>query len=241
MRIYPAIDIKDGHCVRLVQGDFNQVTIFDENPAKVAKRWEEMGAEYLHLVDLDGARHGTAHNDQAVKQILKTVSIPVQIGGGIRTIDDIRTKLEMGVSRVILGTTAVLNPELTRNALSLYGEQIVAGVDASNGKAAISGWAEISERDSLSLIRELHEAGVQTVIYTDVAKDGMMSGPNIHMYQEAVSPSGPKIIAAGGVCTMEDLCNLKAAGVEGAIIGKALYLGSVNLQEAIEVTQQCSN
>jgi len=238
MQIYPAIDIKDGRCVRLVQGDFEQVTVYNDDPVSVAKEWENNGAIFLHLVDLDGALHGAAYNDEVVKRIVEAVSIPVQIGGGIRTMDDIRAKLEMGVNRVILGTVAVLDPSLTRNALDLYKERIVVGVDASNGKVAISGWKEISEHDSLAMIKELESAGVKTVVYTDVSKDGMMSGPNIPMYSEVASrTTSTQIIAAGGVSTLEDLRALKESGVNGAIIGKALYMGSIDLQEAIEVAQ----
>jgi phosphoribosylformimino-5-aminoimidazole carboxamide ribotide isomerase len=237
MQIYPAIDIKDGCCVRLVQGDFEQVTVYNDDPVSVAKEWEKKGAAFLHLVDLDGALHGAAYSDEVVKRIVAAVSIPVQIGGGIRTMGDIRAKLEMGVNRVILGTVAVRDPALTRSALDLYKERIVVGVDASNGKVAISGWKEISEHDSLAMIKDLADAGVQTVVYTDVSKDGMMSGPNVPMYKEAAT-TPTNIIAAGGVSTLDDLRALKESGIDGAIIGKALYLGSIDLQEAIEVAQR---
>ena len=234
MRIYPAIDIIDGRCVRLVQGDFEQVSVYNEDPAAVAKIWESMGAEFLHIVDLDGARKGTAHNDEAVKKILQAVSFPVQIGGGIRTIADIKAKLDMGITRVILGTVAVTDPNLTREAVAQFGEAVAIGVDASNGKVAITGWTSISELDSISMIRQLGEMGVDTVIYTDVAKDGMMSGPNIPMYREVAKLlDAPKIIAAGGVTTIEDVKSLAETGISGAIIGKALYLDAIDLREAI--------
>ena len=242
MRIYPAIDIIDGRCVRLVQGDYDQVSVYNENPVEVAKTWQSMGAEYLHIVDLDGARKGTAHNDEAVKQITRAVSIPVQIGGGIRTMADIKAKLGMGVERVILGTIAVTDPALTEGAVSKYGKAIVIGVDASNGKVAIAGWTSVSDLESTELIRRLGEIGVDTVIYTDVAKDGMMIGPNIDMYREVAeigsgSDLTVNIIAAGGVTTIADVKALAETGIAGAVIGKALYLNSIDLREAIEVAR----
>ncbi|MCL2421575.1 MAG: 1-(5-phosphoribosyl)-5-[(5-phosphoribosylamino)methylideneamino]imidazole-4-carboxamide isomerase [Defluviitaleaceae bacterium] len=242
MRIYPAIDIIDGRCVRLVKGDFEQVSVYNEDPAAVAKTWESMGAEYLHIVDLDGARKGTAHNDETVKKILQAVSIPVQIGGGVRTIADIKAKLDMGIARVILGTVAVTDPDLTKEAIAQFGKAVAVGVDASNGKVAITGWTSVSDIDSVTMISQLGEAGVDTVIYTDVAKDGMMSGPNIPMYREvaklsAASAKFPNIIAAGGVTTIEDVKSLADTGIAGAIIGKALYLDAIDLREAIGVAR----
>ena len=234
MRIYPAIDIIDGQCVRLVQGDYKQVSVYNENPAEVAKTWEDMGAEFLHLVDLDGARKGAAYNDETVKKILETVSVPVQIGGGIRSMSDIKAKLDMGITRVILGTVAVTNPDLIKEAVAKYGKAVAVGVDASNGKVAIAGWTSVSDLESTELIRQLGEIGVDTVIYTDVAKDGMMIGPNITMYREvAGSGVSVNIIAAGGVTTIEDVKALAKTGISGAIIGKALYLNSIDIGEAI--------
>lgn len=238
MLILPAIDIIDGRCVRLVQGDYNQVSIYNENPAEVAKEWQSKGAEFLHLVDLDGARKGAAYNDETVKEILAAVNMPVQIGGGIRTLDDIEAKLKMGITRVILGTVAVTEPQLTKEAVAKFGKAVAIGVDASNGKVAISGWTSVSNLDSVSLIQQLGEMGVDTVIYTDVAKDGMMSGPNLAMYKEIAGlKNAPNIIAAGGVTSIDDVKNLTATGISGAIIGKSLYLGGINLQEAIEVAR----
>ena len=234
MKIYPAIDLIDGRCVRLVQGDYKQVSVYNENPAEVARGFEKIGAEFLHLVDLDGARKGTAFNDEAVKKILQAVSIPVQIGGGIRTIADIKAKLDMGITRVILGTAAVTNPDIVREAIEKFGPAVAVGVDAKNGKVAITGWTSVSESNSVSMIGDLGEMGVDSVIYTDVTKDGMMSGPNVPMYHE-VSKSKVNIIAAGGVTTIEDVAALAKTGISGAIIGKALYLDSIDLKEAIEV------
>ena len=238
MRIYPAIDIIDGRCVRLVQGDYNQVTVYDEDPAKIAKKWEAMGAEFLHIVDLDGSRYGSAHSDEILKKILAAVSVPVQLGGGIRTMEDIKAKLDMGISRVILGTAAVTEPEIIHESIAKYGGAIAVGVDASNGKVATNGWTSLSELDSLSFIRQLSESGVKTIIYTDIAKDGMMEGPNIPMYKEAAKlPGAPEIIAAGGVSSIADVHALRETGISGAIIGKALYLETIDLKEAIEVAK----
>ena len=238
MKIYPAIDIIDGHAVRLTQGKFDKKDIYDNDPAKVAKKWEDMGAEFLHIVDLDGAKHGTAYNDQTVKNILKAVSIPVQIGGGIRTMADIKSKLDMGITRVILGTIAVTDPSVCREAVDKFGEAIVVGVDASNGKVAISGWTSVSDLDGLSMIRQLGGMGVRTIVYTDVAKDGMMSGPNVPMYREiAKLEDSPDIIAAGGVTTIDDVRALGETGISGAIIGKSLYVDGIDLKEAIEVAR----
>ena len=236
MKIYPAIDLIDGRCVRLVQGDYKQMSVYNENPAEVAKKWESMGAEFLHLVDLDGARKGTAHNDEAVKKIIDATSIPIQIGGGIRTIADIKSKLDMGITRVILGTVAVTNPDLTKEAVEKFGKGVAVGVDASGGKVAISGWTSVSDLYSVSLIEKLVQMGVDTIIYTDVAKDGMMSGPNTPMYKEVASVKA-NIIAAGGVTTIEDVRALAKTGISGAIIGKSLYLDSIDLREAIEVAR----
>lgn len=236
MTIYPAIDIIDGRCVRLVQGDYKQVTVYNDNPAEVAKSFEDMGAEYLHIVDLDGSRRGTAHSDETVKKILAAITIPVQIGGGIRTIADIRAKLDMGISRVILGTVAVTEPDLTREALSQFGDAIAIGVDATNGKVAITGWTSVSDLNSVDMISQLGEIGAKTIIYTDIAKDGMMSGPNIPMYRE-VAGLPINVIAAGGVTTIGDVRALTGTGISGAIIGKALYLDSIDLREAIEVSK----
>ena len=235
MRLYPAIDLKDGKCVRLLQGDYNEVTVFGENPAEMAKQWELQGGKFLHLVDLDGAKAGKGLNDQAVKAIIQAVHIPVELGGGIRTLEAIEAKLQMGVYRVILGSVAVSNFELVEEAVKRFGsERIVVGVDAKGGKVAVEGWQKVTDLDALDFCKRLEAVGVQTVIYTDIAKDGMMQGPNIEETRRLVEHTKLQIVASGGVSTMEDLAQVEAIGVEGAIIGKAIYTGAINLKEAAE-------
>lgn len=236
MKLYPAIDLKDGNCVRLIQGDYNQVTIYGDNPAQMAKQWERLGGDYLHIVDLDGAKEGKGINDEAIRQIVEAIDIPIELGGGIRTLEDIQAKLDMGVDRVILGSAAIKNKELVQQAITQFGaDKIVIGVDAKAGMVAIEGWLEVTDRSALEFCKELEQIGVQTVIYTDIAKDGMMQGPNIEETQKLIESTGLNIIASGGVSTLEDLKKLEAINVYGAIIGKALYIGAIQLEEAAKL------
>lgn len=233
MRLYPAIDMKDGRCVRLRQGIFEEKTVYAEKPYKVAMEFEQAGARFLHLVDLDGALLGVGANDEALKKIVENVSIPVEIGGGIRTIQDIEQKLKIGAARVILGTKAVENPEFVKEAIARFGaEKIVVGIDAKDGMVAIKGWETISSIDTVSLALSMKDLGVKTIIYTDIAKDGMLSGPNIVQTAKLVEVSGLCIVASGGVSCMEDLEKLEKIGVEGAILGKAIYEKKVDLKAA---------
>lgn len=234
MQIYPAIDIKNGQCVRLCQGRFDDVTVYGDDPMKVAAKWAESGATFLHIVDLDGAREGTSYNQNVIQDIANTFSIPVQTGGGIRTMRDIEEKLALGVSRVILGTVAVKNPELVIEAVKAYGEKIAVGIDAINGFVAVEGWEEVSHISALELCKKMVSLGVKTIIYTDISKDGMMVGPNIDSTKEIVEATGVNIIASGGISTMADLENVESIGAGGAIIGKALYQGSLHLREVLE-------
>lgn len=239
MRLYPAIDLKDGKCVRLLQGDYDQVTVFGHEPGEMAKKWESLGGRFLHLVDLDGAKAGKGINDAAIQAIIKSVSIPVELGGGIRTIEDIEQKLVMGVSRVILGSIAVKDFGLVEEAIQKFGaERIVVGVDAKDGKVAIEGWQEVTELDALEFCQRLEKVGVRTVIYTDIAKDGMMQGPNVQETERLVVHTGLDIVASGGVATLEDLKKVEAIGVEGAIIGKAIYTGAIDLAEAVRLFER---
>ncbi len=233
MRIYPAIDIKNGKCVRLSQGKFDDVTVFYEDPAEVAVKWQQAGASYIHVVDLDGARLGSGHNSNAIERILKAVNIPVQLGGGIRNMDDIKQKLDMGVSRVILGTAAISSPDTVEEAVKRYGEKIAVGIDAKNGKVAVSGWLEVSEVGALDLCRRVVEVGVKTIIYTDISKDGMMMGPNVEATKEIIEATGIDIIASGGVSCKVDLDNIRKIKASGVIVGKALYNGALDLKEII--------
>lgn len=234
MRIYPAIDIKNGKCVRLRQGNFDDMTVYNDNPVEVAKEWIKNGASYIHLVDLDGAREGSGVNSDIIKEIANLSDVPVQTGGGIRTIEDIENKLALGVRRVILGTVAVKNPEIVKEAVEKFGDAIAVGIDAKNGMVAVSGWEEVSEVSAVDLCVKMRDYGVKTIIYTDISKDGMMSGPNIEATKEIVDATGIDIIASGGVSGMNDLENVDKINAHGAIIGKALYTGAINLKEAVD-------
>lgn len=233
MQIYPAIDLKDGKCVRLKQGDFNEVTVFNDEPYLVAKDFESKKATFVHVVDLDGARHGSSYSNEVIKKIIDNVSIPVQVGGGIRTIEDIKQKFDMGVSRVILGTVAIKNPDLVKEAVDLFGDKIAVGIDAKDGFVAISGWEEVSEISAIDLALSMKEIGVKTIIYTDISKDGMMNGINVTYTKKLVDETGLDIIASGGVSNYDDLENAKNINVSGIIIGKAIYQGSIDLEKAV--------
>lgn len=234
MQIYPAIDIKNGQCVRLKQGKFDDVTIYGDDPFEMAKKWVESGATYIHLVDLDGAREGTSYNNEVIQKIAKNLNVPVQTGGGIRSIRNIEEKLNLGVSRVILGTIAVKNPEIVKEAIKIYGDKIAVGIDAVNGKVAIEGWEKISQISAIDLCNKMRDYGVKTIIYTDISKDGMMIGPNIETTKKIVDETKINIIASGGISSISDLETCKSIGVHGTIIGKALYQGVLNLDEVIK-------
>ncbi len=236
MKLYPAIDLKDGNCVRLIQGDYNEVTVYGSNPAEMAKKWESLGGDYLHIVDLDGAKEGKGINDEAIRAIVSAINIPIELGGGIRSLEDITAKLDMGVDRVILGSAAIKNKALVKEAIDTFGaDKIVVGVDAKGGMVAIEGWLEVTDVSALEFCKELEAIGVKTVIYTDIAKDGMMQGPNIEETARLVESTKLDIIASGGVSTLEDLKKLEAIKVYGAIIGKALYIGAIQLEEAAKI------
>lgn len=235
MIIFPAIDIKDNKCVRLLQGDFNKVNIYGDNPSEMAKKWEEKGAEFIHIVSLNGARGEGNINDDSIKKIIKSVKIPIQIGGGVRDEKRIKDLLDMGVNRVIIGSMAVKNKELLKDLVKKYKEKIVVSIDAKNGKVAIEGWEEISSLDSIELCKELEEIGVKTIVYTDISKDGMMIGPNFHIYEKLSKETSLDIIASGGVTTLEDVKKLKLMNLYGAIIGKSLYENKIELKEALSL------
>jgi len=233
MQIYPAIDIKDGQCVRLKQGRFDDVTVYDSNPVAVAKKFVAEGATYLHIVDLDGARAGAGANKEIIKKIVDTLEIPVQTGGGIRSLEDIESYIATGVSRVILGTVAVNKPEIVKEAVKLYGKKIAVGIDASNGMVAIHGWEEVSNISAVDLCKQMKDYGVETIIYTDISKDGMMEGPNIESTKEIVDATGIDIICSGGVSNVDDIKKADQIGAHGVIIGKAIYQGNISLSEVI--------
>ena len=235
MKLYPAIDIKNGQCVRLQQGLFDATTVYSNAPFEVAKQFEEVGAKFLHIVDLDGALKGMGANDDALAEIIKNVNIPLEIGGGIRTMQDIEHRLNMGVTRVILGTKAVESPEFIKEAIATFGaDKIVIGIDAKDGMVAIKGWETISNIDAVTLALSMKDLGVKTIIYTDISKDGMLCGPNFVQTAKMVEATGLDIIASGGVSSMQDLEQLEKIGVEGAILGKAIYEKRVDLKVATE-------
>lgn len=234
MRIYPAIDIKDGKCVRLLQGRFSDVTVYGENPVEIAKRWENEGGEFIHVVDLDGALKGHGVNAQIIKEICEAVSVPVQTGGGIRTMEDIEAKLDCGIKRVIIGTKAVSNPEFIKNAVRKYGDKIVVGIDAKDGYVAIEGWEKCSEFTAVEFAKEMTALGVKTIVYTDIATDGTLKGPNVKAMAEMAAAVDADIIASGGIGSAEHIKSLEAIGVEGVIVGRALYTGDVKLSDVIK-------
>jgi len=240
MIIFPAIDIRGGKCVRLTEGRFDQETIFADQPVDMAVRWANEGAEYLHLVDLDGALAGKPVNMAAIMEIIKAVNIPVQLGGGIRTLETIRECLEAGVQRVILGSIAVREPELVAAACKQYGDRIVVGIDARDGQAAVEGWGESGGISGEELAKKMAQVGVQRIIYTDISRDGMLSGVNVAATASLAQAAGIPVIASGGVKDMADMKAIKAAesaGIEGVIVGKAIYMGSLNLRDALKLAR----
>ncbi len=238
MQIYAAIDIKNGKCVRLKQGNFDDVTIYEQNPVKAAQNWIAQGATYLHIVDLDGAKQGHSENENIIEDIVKLSDVPVQTGGGVRSLEDIERKLSKGVARVILGTVAVKQPELVQKAVQKFGaDSIVVGIDAKNGNVAVAGWEEVSNVSALELCFTMKEYGVKTIIYTDIAKDGMMSGVNVESTKELIQKTGMNIIASGGISSMQDLENVKNINAQGVIVGKALYQGVLDLKCIVDKFQ----
>ena len=233
MLILPAIDLRNGKCVNLVQGRVKDETIFSDQPIEMAKRWEAEGAEYLHLVDLDGAFQGTSANLQIVREIVETIQIPVQLGGGIRTLAWLDRILAVGVARAILGTAALKNPGLVESACRKYGAQIAVGIDAKDELVATQGWLNVSQKSAIEFAKEMQNLGVLTIIYTDIKSDGMLKGPNMEATQGVVEAVEIDVIASGGITSVEDLTTLKSIGVSGAIIGRALYTGDLDLQSAL--------
>ena len=234
MIILPAIDIKDGQCVRLYQGDYDQVTTYDVDPVNIAQRWQRFGASWLHIVDLDGAAAGHPVNLESIKSIRASTTVRIELGGGMRTLADIELMLELGIDRVVLGTVALTDRTLLMEALARWGERIVVGLDARSGSIAISGWRETSQVRATSLASELCAHGVQRFIYTDIARDGALKGPNIEELKEIQRIVSCSLIASGGVSSIDDLLSLARLGIEGTIVGKALYTGDIDLAVAIQ-------
>ena len=238
MLIFPAIDIRGGKCVRLLKGDFAQETVFSDDPVAMARKWQQQGAQFLHLVDLDGALAGKSQNLATVRAILAVVTIPVELGGGIRTMANIDEVLALGVRRVILGSVAVHDPDLVKAACAKYGNRVVVGIDAKDGIVAVDGWGVSGNVQVGSLAKAMAEAGVRTIIYTDIARDGTLEGVNVEATARLARESGIRIVASGGVKSVEDIRALKPYeknGIEGVIVGKSIYMGTLDLQEAIEI------
>ena len=235
MQILPAIDLRGGKCVNLVQGIAEQETVFSDSPVETAKQWQAEGAEYLHLVDLDGAFQGESANLHIVGEIVEALDIPVQLGGGIRSMKQLETVLALGVDRAILGTAALKQPNLVKQACTIYGERIAVGIDARDGMVATHGWLEVSQKAAVEFAVEMTE--VQTFIYTDIKSDGMLKGPNVKATADIVNAVSADVIGSGGVTSLSDVETLKAIGASGAIIGRALYTGDLALCDAIAVAR----
>ncbi|MFO0388574.1 MAG: 1-(5-phosphoribosyl)-5-[(5-phosphoribosylamino)methylideneamino]imidazole-4-carboxamide isomerase [Alphaproteobacteria bacterium] len=238
MILYPAIDLKDGKCVRLLRGDMEKATVFEHTPADQAALFEQAGFKWLHVVDLNGAFAGKPVNAFAVKSILARIRMPIQLGGGIRTIDQVDAWLSMGISRVILGTVALRNPELVKEACRLFPGKIAVGIDAKDGRVAVEGWAEVSDQLAVDMAKRFEDAGVAAIIYTDIARDGAMQGPNVEETVALAEAISTPVIASGGISSVKDIKRYKpfeAKGIEGIIIGRALYDGAVNPEEALSV------
>ena len=233
MLIFPAIDLYDGKAVRLYKGDYNQMTVYSENPSELAEAFRAAGATHMHLVDLEGAKTGETPNLETIRRIREAVPLFIEVGGGVRSMEIVERCLDAGIDRVILGTAAVTDPSFLRAAVSKYGEKIAVGVDIRDGKVAIRGWTEKSAFDAFDFCRELQRIGVRTIICTDVSKDGAMQGANRALYGELSKELSLDIIASGGVSTLEDIKALRALNLCGAIIGKAYYTGAIDLREAI--------
>ncbi len=241
MIIIPAIDLKNGQCVRLEQGLMERDTVYNDDPAAQARTWQEQGGELLHIVDLDGAFAGTPRNSAAIQAIVAAVDIPTELGGGIRDLQTIENYLELGINRVVLGSVAKENPSLVEKACRLFPGRIVVGIDAKDGLVAIHGWKDVTEEKAVELARRMEGFGVEAIIYTDIARDGMMTGPNIEATRSLAEAIGIPVIASGGISSLRDIENLlaiEAAGIQGAITGKAIYSGALDLREAVALTKK---
>ena len=240
MIIIPAVDIKDGQCVRLRQGIASDKTIFSDEPEEMAKKWYELGAERLHIIDLDGAFLGRPKNLNIIERIVKEIPIPVEVGGGIRDIESIRRYMEIGVQYVIIGTAAIDTPEILKEACEIYPGRIILGIDAKDGQVAVEGWTKGSEVAPLEIVQRFEKYSIASIIYTDIKRDGMKTGPNIKAVEELAKSTRIPVIASGGVGSIEDIKGilpLSKYGVEGIIVGRALYDGDIDLKEALRLTK----
>jgi len=238
MEIIPAIDLKDGRCVRLLQGRFDQETVFSDDPVSIARKWEQQGAKRLHVVDLDGARLGKPQHLPVIVDIAKAVGVPVQLGGGIREAETIRSVINLGIDRVVIGTVAALDADQATQIFGEFGERVAVGIDAREGRVAIRGWQEITDQLAIDLSRELESLGALRIIFTDVARDGTLSGPNLASIEQMVKAVAIPVIASGGISSLEDIKRLKEIGVEGAIVGRAFYTGDIDFQAACQLADE---
>ena len=239
MEIIPAIDLRGGRVVRLYQGDFSRETVYSGDPASVAAGWQDAGAPRIHVVDLEGARDGRMANREAIEAVLRAVRIPVQVGGGVRSMETAKELLEMGASRVVFGTAAVRDPSLIEAACATLGsESVVVGVDARNGKVSTQGWQHTETQEALDLMKSMMDLGVSRFIYTDIETDGTLAGPNLGSVTALMKEVGAPIISSGGISTIEDLLALSETGVEGVIVGQALYQGKIELRKAVSLFGQ---
>ncbi len=234
MLIIPAIDLKDGKCVRLFQGDYAQVTVYGDNPAEVARRWRDEGAQYLHIVDLDGAKAGKPVNLPIIEEIIKASGLPIEVGGGVRDEAIVEDLLSRGIDRVVLGTVALRDPNMAERLCARWGERIIIGIDARNGMVAVEGWTETSDVAATVLAQELARRGAERFFYTDIGRDGTLSEPNYAALQEFMAAAQKPVIASGGVAKAEHVARLREIGAEGVIIGKALYTGDIKLKEILQ-------
>lgn len=240
MKIYPAIDIRGGNAVRLLQGDYDRETVYSLNPVEVARKFKEAGATCLHVVDLDGALEGHLINKDIIKRIVSETGLYVEAGGGVRSLQRIEQYLSAGVSRVILGSAAAENFTLVVDAVKFFGGKVAVGVDAKDGKVAVHGWKKVTDIDAVDFCRKLREVGLHTVIYTDISRDGMLGGANLAAYEELVKIKGLRIIASGGISGTDEIKKLTAMNVRGVVLGKALYDGVLDLKKTIEECQDVS-
>ncbi len=235
MQILPAIDLRGGKCVRLRQGDYAQETVFGDDPAAMAKHWVDLGGEFLHLVDLDGAKDGAPTNLEAIRKIVQTVGVPCELGGGIRNEETIRSLLELGLNRLVIGTLALRQPEWFREMCLKFPNRLVLGIDARNGYVATDGWLETSQTKAIELADQFSSLPMAAIVYTDIATDGMMKGSNVPAMKEMKDAVNVPVVASGGVTTLEDVRKLKDAGLDAAIIGRALYEGTIELPDALRL------
>lgn len=235
MEIIPAIDIRGGHAVRLFQGDYTKETIFSDAPIEVAHQWANSAPPRLHIVDLDGARDGKSENRSIIQSICKKIDVPIQVGGGIRSLNTIQQYLEDGVQRIILGTVAVENPQLVQEACEKFGDAVIIGIDARNGFVATHGWMGNSQTEANALISQMEDLGVQRFIYTDIGRDGTLGGPNLDELNSVIESSTKPVIASGGVGNLDDLKLLSKTEIEGVIIGQALYTGKISIDDALSI------